>query len=359
MLFKPECEFGNGRSGYSFVTEFVNKDRNMSIIGSTQFLERIQFFNGERLFASDLQALEAFNREMRWLHNQSLHQAGVGSGFQVVGNVGDRQVTISPGYAIDSCGREIILTENLTLPIPPVADNGSGGSVFYDLTVSYPDDTELKPSETRGGICMPAGVIRLREEPVFCWVLLSNDPSNHQPVDQRLKDRIQRGLFLVLAQVEIFNCRLKQPVSTVPRRNARPPRQPRIACGVQQTPGWQAVNIGTGTSTGSDVIVVPFGSFMYTGSVDTSSGAFQAVPSYTARLVGNRIFSFTDSTGAPQSFVMDALISIPADGTLTTKGFSLQIFPVAAGVTSTSIPAQSDITNAVNQWTVSWMGVEG
>jgi len=75
--------------------------------------------------------------------------------------------------------------------------------------------------------------------------------------------------------------------------------------------------------------------------------------------VGNRIFSFTDSTGAPQSFVMDALISIPADGTLTTKGFSLQIFPVAAGVTSTSIPTQSDITNAVNQWTVSWMGIEG
>ena len=63
----------------------------MSIIGSTQFLERIQFFNGERLFASDLQALEAFNREMRWLHNQSLHQAGVGSGFQVTGNIGDRQ----------------------------------------------------------------------------------------------------------------------------------------------------------------------------------------------------------------------------------------------------------------------------
>ena len=115
----------------------------MPIIGSTQFLERIQFFNGERLFASDLQALEAFNREMRWLHNLSLHQAGVGSGFQVVGNVGDRQVTIAPGYAIDCCGREIILTEPQLLPIPPIADNGSGGSVFYDLTVSYPDDTEL------------------------------------------------------------------------------------------------------------------------------------------------------------------------------------------------------------------------
>src|SRR6202167_838661 len=105
----------------------------MSIIGSTQCLKRIQFFNGERLFASDLQSLEAFNREMRWLHNQSLHQAGVGSGFQVVGNTGDRQVTISPGYAIDSCGREIILTENQVKAIPPVADHGSRRAVLYEL----------------------------------------------------------------------------------------------------------------------------------------------------------------------------------------------------------------------------------
>ena len=81
----------------------------MAIIGETQFLERIQFFNGERLFATDLQTLEAFNREMRWLHNQSLHQPGVGSGYAVAGNVGDRQVTVSPGYALDSLGREIIL----------------------------------------------------------------------------------------------------------------------------------------------------------------------------------------------------------------------------------------------------------
>src|SRR5215468_8387573 len=108
----------------------------MSILDETAFVERLTFFNGERLFASDLQALEAFNREMRWLHNQSLHQPGIGSGFAVTGNVGDRQVTIYPGYALDSQGEEIIPTETFVDPIPPVANNGSGGSVFYDLTVS-------------------------------------------------------------------------------------------------------------------------------------------------------------------------------------------------------------------------------
>src|SRR5207247_7598108 len=127
----------------------------------TQFLERIQFFNGQRLFAGDLQTLEAFNREMRWLHNQSLHQPGVGSGFAVAGQIGDREVTISAGYALDSLGREIILTETHIEPIPPVADNGSGGSVFYLLTVSYPDDTALRSSETRSGICTQPGVVRM------------------------------------------------------------------------------------------------------------------------------------------------------------------------------------------------------
>ena len=62
----------------------------MGILEETRFIERLQFFDGQRLFASDLQGLEAFNREMRWLHNRSLHQPGIGSGFAVYGKKGDR-----------------------------------------------------------------------------------------------------------------------------------------------------------------------------------------------------------------------------------------------------------------------------
>ena len=330
----------------------------MSIIGSTQFLERIQFFNGERLFASDLQALESFNREMRWLHNQSLHQPGVGSGFQVTGNIGDRQVTVSPGYAIDCCGREIVLTETQILQIPPVADDGAGNPAFYDLTVSYPDDSQLTPSETRTGICAPAGVISLREAPVFCWVQLSSDPTNHQPIDQRLKNRINSALFLVLAQVQIFNCRLKQAVSTVPRRNARPSQQPRIGCGVELSPGWNLVlEPGAGGTASEDAAL--FGQAAYNGSVNTSSGGFQSTPNYTARLAGPRTFQFTpQATGVPpqpQTFFMDALVSILPGGTPTS--FQVQIFPTYLTF-GNGDPQQQDVTTAVSQWTIAWMGVE-
>jgi hypothetical protein len=328
----------------------------MALIGSTQFLERIQFFNGERLFASDLQALEAFNREMRWLHNQSLHQAGVGSGFQVTGNTGDRQVTVFPGYALDSCGREIILTEPQVLPIPPVADNGSGGPMYYDLTVSYPSDADLTPSETREGICGPAmpGVVRLREAPVFCWVQLSNDPTNPQPVDPRLANQIKTALMIVLAQIQVFNCQLKQPISTIQRRNARPAKQPRIGCGIQPGGNWSQPN-SAGAGTASEANGITFSGNYYQLSVQTASAGFQSTPFYTARLVGTRQFMTAAVTGTVSSpFIADALINILSDSTLTAQGFTIQIFPFYAGGT----PQTSDITTAVQTWAVGWMGIE-
>jgi len=322
----------------------------MAIIGATQFLERIQFFNGERLFAEDLQGLESFNREMRWLHNQSLHQAGVGSGFAVTGNVGDRQVLITPGYALDSEGQEIILTEQLVFAVPAVADNGSGGSVFYDLTVSYPQDSDLKTSETRAGICNcpPEGIVRRREEPVFCWVRLNDNPQNRQPVDTRLKNLIQSGMFLVLAQIEVYNCRLRQPVSTAQRRDARPAKSPYIAAGLAKARdlNWQPWG---GPNTTVNALGFTIG-FPYRARVDTTSGDFQANPTYVARLVGTRV----DNTSNP-SLLVDGLINIPPTG-VTPNSFNIELFPVIA----TLGIAQNLPPNApAPAWDVAWLGIEG
>ncbi|HSS95545.1 MAG TPA: hypothetical protein VLK33_00865 [Terriglobales bacterium] len=311
----------------------------MAIIGETQFLERIQFFNGQRLFADDLQTLEAFNREMRWLHNQSLHQPGVGSGYAITGNIGDRAVVISPGYALDSEGREIILTESLTLAIPPVADNGSGGSVFYFLTVSYPADSDLKTSETRAGICVEPGVVRLREDPVFCWVRLNDNDLNRQPVDENLKTRISKGVFIVLAQIEVLNCKLKQPVSSVQRRNALPARQPRIACDV--FPVKWAPKPAAGMSN-----PIQIGDLVFTAKVDTSGGKFQATPAYVARIEGDRLFP-GDASNNKRPIFVDALVSITAP---TQSEFIIQIFPFCN--------QSFDLPTVLSSWKVAWMGIE-
>jgi len=310
----------------------------MAIIGETQFLERIQFFNGQRLFKGDLQTLEAFNREMRWLHNQSLHQPGVGSGYAVVGNIGDRQVVISPGYALDSEGREIILTEPHTEPIPPVADNGSGGSVFYLLTISYPADSDLEVAETRAGICTEPGVVRLREDPVFCWVRLNDNDANRQPVDENLKVRIKNSLFIVLGQIEVLNCKLKQPISTAQRRNAQLRKRPRIACGHAQVQ-WNP--FPASATSGARV-----GELAFSATINTGAAKFQATPEYIARIEGERLFPGGPATNQ-QPILVDALLNVAAS---QHDSFVVQIFPFSTRAI--------DFSKVLKSWQVAWLGIE-
>jgi hypothetical protein len=324
----------------------------MAIIDAMQSLERTQFFNGQRLFASDLQELESFNREMRWLHNQSLHQAGVGQGYKVIGNKDDREVTISAGYALDSMGREIVLTETEVLPIPPVADNGAGASAFYYLTVSYPDDADLTPSETREGVCLPAGVIRLREHPVFCWVRLNDDPKNPQPVDVNLKIQIKNQLFIVLARVEIFNCKLKQPVLLSQRRSARPPSQPRIACGTSPV-NWEFIPPPPLTLEAG----FHFAPIKLSGRINSTSGGFAATPNYFARLAGDR----ESSRIGPESFnyVIDGFIEIAEQPAPTPTSFVVNVYPiiwiVPGTVASQSVSVDQTVFDGLK---VTWFGVE-
>src|SRR2546429_7213971 len=76
------------------------------------------------------------------------------------------------------------------LPIS-VADNGSGGSVSYLLTVSYPDDSDLQPAETRAGICVDRKSTRLNSShgyisyAVFC---LKKKKHNQRPQFAALPD---------------------------------------------------------------------------------------------------------------------------------------------------------------------------
>ena len=330
----------------------------MAILGATQFLERLQFFNGQRLLASDLQSLETFNREMRWLHNQSLHQPGVGSGYAVSGKKGDRQVTVSPGYAIDACGREIVLTETDIEPVPPVADDGAGNPVFYDLAVSYPNDADLTASETRAGICLPQGVVRLKEAPNFCWLELGPD---YQPKDPQLKLELLSNMRILLARVEIKNCQLNQPLSISQRRNARPPSQPRIACGSTdlQAGGWSAIHVSA------------FESVSFLGlamDVDTSAARFQITPTYTARLGGERIFKDGFGSFNPESpYVLDGYVNVI---NANPKGFALQLLlpqglnlpfpfnPVEFLEAFDSSPEYGNILLTANGWSIVWMGVE-
>jgi hypothetical protein len=307
----------------------------MGILDETRFVERLRFFDGQRLFASDLQGIEAFNREMRWLHNRSLHQSGIGRGLAVTGRRDDREVRVGPGYALDSLGREIVLTSERIEPVPPVSSEEDGRSVFFDLAISYPDDSLLDEAETREGICLPRGVVRLREEPVICWVRLKRDASdNLQPVDPVIRNEIQVSLRIVLARVEVLECRLRQDISLAERRSARPERQPYIACGSQSVV-WEEVSFG-------DTISL-------TTRIDTSSADFLTTPCYSVRLDGVRVI--THSEEEDMTLVLDGPPNILDAG---PDGFVLNVL-----VTRLPPPQPGDPGDRPwNEWIAVWMGVE-
>lgn len=210
----------------------------MDSFDAMRFVERQQFFDGQSLLASDLQEIESFHRHMRWLHNKSLHQPGIGNGLAVYGKEGDRQVIVSPGYAIDADGREIVLIEEKVLQVPPVAGNRNGRPVYFDLTVSFPENENLEVVETREGVCANRGTVRLQEEPIFCWVRLNPSESSRgendysqQPENGSLANDIERGRKLVVGRAMVLNCQLFKDISCENRRSARTALGSYIACG--------------------------------------------------------------------------------------------------------------------------------
>jgi hypothetical protein len=319
------------------------KEDHVKTVSSVPHIERLDFFNGQRLFAEDLQTLDGFNRQMRWLHNLSLHTFGIGSGFAVHGAPGDREVTILPGYAIDREGREIILLVPRVETVPPVADDGSGNPRFYDLTVHYPRDADLEELETRAGICATHGVVRRREEPVFCWIELQPD---RKPKHDIHAQQIANGDKIVLARISVKNCQL-DTLSIATRRNVRPERLPYVACGQTAEGGtdWEPLEAEIGT--GTEARTVGLGVWV---RVDTSGARFASVPCYTARVVGERVFP-----GEILPLMLGAVTVIDSDATSTQFNLRVYLFgaPFEPGVAAKLSEFLKD------KWLVEWMGVEG
>jgi hypothetical protein len=293
---------------------------------------------------------------MRWLHNQSLHQPGIGSGFAVIGNKGDREVIIEPGYAIDADGREIVLSETVILPIPPVAGDDFGGPVFFDLTVSYPNERDLEQSETRAGVCAARGTIRLRETPVFCWVRLGSPPEL-VATDSALETGVTKGLRLRLARAQILNCQLDRPLSLAQRRNAKPPEQPYVACG--STEGDLVWSIEQTRSLGVRL----------TATVDTTPAGFRTTPSYSAHLLGGREFTFTNGSTTLKRVLDGFVLLIVPPQIKSHFAFSLLVpDSLLTKVENPADPHPGDLPGFVdqlrkgieaNQWRIDWIGVEG
>lgn len=293
--------------------------------------ERVAFFPGQRLAAADLTALQDTNRDLRWLHTRTLHGWGIADGFGVRGSRGDTFVLVRPGVGVDVRGREIVLAAERRFSVPAVASAPGGGEAVFYLVAAYLDDADQTVLEQRDGVCLPAGTVRLADEPLVDW---------------RRHDQLKEGLELVLAKLWVKGCRLSRPVSLDVQRRLNSEPSAYVAAG-QTVPGqteWKAWE-ANGKMIG------------LRAHVDTSASHFNAAPQYLARLAGDRY-----RAQPPGPFVA---VVMPGVEDATRDGFTLSVLiPELPGSlmnpaalrhpTSTPALVRDDL-----QWHVAWVGVEG
>lgn len=78
-------------------------------------VKRMKYFKGEFLTAIDFQCEQDYHRNLRLLHNMTLHAPGIVSGLNVT--AGNGTVTIGKGVAIDSQGRELVLAQDMQVSV--------------------------------------------------------------------------------------------------------------------------------------------------------------------------------------------------------------------------------------------------
>jgi hypothetical protein len=77
---------------------------------------RVNFFDGMLLTGDEMRVEQDYCRRMRYLHNQ-LHGYGVVEGLEVTVDRKGNEIRVSPGWALDAQGREIVLAQERCLPL--------------------------------------------------------------------------------------------------------------------------------------------------------------------------------------------------------------------------------------------------
>lgn len=312
----------------------------MSAISPVPRLERPDFAHGQRLLPRDMRALRDYSREVRWLHNRVLHEWGIGLGLGVRAAIGDRVVTVEPGYALDCQGHDIVLAEPVQLQVPAIAGKPGGGPKPYALTVSWETDADIPPSQSVGGVCEGGGAVRRPERPLIRW----QDPVAYDDT------RVRPGLDIVLALVEVEDCVLAGSPDLSARRIARAGTSPYVATG--------------STASGATPWTFhphPVSPTAVQTVVDTSAAGFRRVPVYFADLQGSRILQSFAGAGPGAAIDGHAEVTEPRADRFTLRvtlprgldGGRYTINPPAAFQAATLERLRSDLA-----WSVAWTGIE-
>jgi hypothetical protein len=160
-------------------------------------LERLNYYNGRPLDAADLKTEQEYHiRTRRWL-NKSLYTAGIARGLEVREVPGQRHVIVSPGLALDSDGREIILLEETDVEVCSYAGDNESTVVGNYLVIEYSEETleyekggcvmRTNGTGARKSTSRWGGPSRIEATPKFSWVPFVPQPGSNQIVLARVE----------------------------------------------------------------------------------------------------------------------------------------------------------------------------
>lgn len=125
-------------------------------------IERLHYFDHQFLRQADFTDEQEYHIRMRRLHNSRMHTWGVAEGLLLSASVNDTSVTVSPGVAIDSQGREIVLPKAGSADISGV----TGAAKRVLITISYAEQQAVPatdPGVTGFTRCIESPLIGVRD----------------------------------------------------------------------------------------------------------------------------------------------------------------------------------------------------
>ena len=126
---------------------------------STPRFERNKYYYGKLMTADDYRLEQCYFNKKRWLINKMTIGTGVVCGLKVVRDPDDSaKIIVEKGMAIDSCGREILVCENIPVELKPEEDpcRSSNGQADQDTPQLLDICIEFRECETHQVKIKPA-----------------------------------------------------------------------------------------------------------------------------------------------------------------------------------------------------------
>lgn len=166
----------------------MNKEKlNDKQCGSNRF-KKVRYFHGMLMTDRDFREEQIYHNEKRKLLNRMLHGWGVVCGLGIKATCPESsKVIITPGFALDCCGNEIVVCEDFEVDLKqpviceeeqdPCADKNDQEECKYYIAIKYHEaPTDRVPVYAPGDACEEKACDYSRTQEGFCVTLCETLP---------------------------------------------------------------------------------------------------------------------------------------------------------------------------------------